>query len=314
MYSAATRKLYIPIRLGAIIHLSTPRSKVDLGTPYVKLTSMYIAVDIGGTKTLLAVFSSNGEVKEEIKFPTPRKYEDFLNELARNVDKLATKDFRVAAVAAPGRIDREHGIGISFGNLGWKNISIAHDIEKIIHTPVMLENDAKLGGLSEAKNLEHTYKRVLYLTISTGIGIALIVNGVIDTAIGDRGGRALLLEHKGSMKAWEEFASGKAIVKRYGKRASEIDDPKIWKIIAHDFAVGFIDLIAVLNPEVIVVGGGVGTHFLKYKSPLLAELKSYETPMLTIPPIQKALRPEKAVIYGCYELAKAHHESIDKTA
>lgn len=271
---------------------------------------MYGAVDIGGTKTLVAVFNKDGEIIEQEKFPTPTNYDEFIKELADVAVKFATKDFQAIGLAAPGVIDREHGIVIYFGNLAWKNVHIAHDVEKIFKAPAVLENDAKLAGLAEAKLLLPKYKRTLYVTISTGIGLALVVDGKIDTSIGDGGGKSMLLEHQGTMKPWEDFASGSAIVKRYGMRASDIDDPKIWEVISRDFAVGFIDLIAVLSPEIIVIGGGVGSHFAKYEQMLKSDLKKFEAPLLIVPPIVGAKHPEEAVIYGCYQLAKekyGHH-------
>jgi len=70
---------------------------------------MYLGVDIGGTKTLVACFDDEGVLQEEVKFPTPSNYNLFLKELANVVDKLSTTEFRAAAAAVPGKIDRERG-------------------------------------------------------------------------------------------------------------------------------------------------------------------------------------------------------------
>ncbi len=271
---------------------------------------MFAAVDVGGTKTLVAVFSAGGKIVEQIKFPTAQDYEEFKIDLANTVAKLSTKEFLRAAVAIPGKVDRESGVGIRFGNLPWANVPIGQDAEKIFHAPAVVENDAKLGGFSEALLLKGKYKKVLYLTISTGIGIGLIIDGKIDTDISDSGGRSILLEHRGKLTPWEDFASGRAIVARYQKRADEIDDPAIWKAIVKDFAGGIIDLVAVMAPDVVVIGGGVGSHFDKFGPLLIERLKQYEIPMMPIPPIVAAKHPEEAVIYGCYEYAKQHHEKL----
>jgi predicted NBD/HSP70 family sugar kinase len=116
----------------------------------------------------------------------------------------------------------------------------------------------------------------------------------------------ILLEHDGKLQRWEDFASGSAIVKHFGKRASDIDadDTQTWYIIARNIAIGLIDLIATLTPEVIVLGGGVGSHFDKYAERLQEQLKIYENPMLSIPPVVQAKRAEEAVVYGCYHLAR----------
>lgn len=266
---------------------------------------MYVGVDIGGTKTLLAVLDDHGVITEKIKFPTPPIYEDFLLELDNTVDKLTTKDFRAGGIAAPGKIDREHGVGLTFGNLKWRNVHILQDTERILGCPLVLDNDANLAGLSEAMLLKDRYDKVLYVTISTGIGVGIIGNRTINPMFADSEGGQMLLEYKGKLMPWEKFASGHAIVERYGKMASEINDAATWKRITHDIARGMIELIALVQPEVIVIGGSVGTHFPKYHKLLEAELKKYETPLVGIPELRQAARPEEAVIFGCYDLAKS---------
>lgn len=265
---------------------------------------MYLGIDIGGTKTLLAVFDSKGNIKQQIKFSTAKNYKDFLRDLADNVDNLSTKNFRACGVAAPGRIDRENGIGLVFGNLPWKNVLLQEDIEKITSCPVMLEHDASLGGLYEARQLPKSYKNVLYVTIGTGIGTGLIINGMINPEYADSEGGHIMVEHHGKYKRWEQLASGKAMVKEYGHLAAEIIDARVWAAIAKKIGIGLIDLIAVVQPDIVIVGGGVGAHFEKYKDSLLKFLKRYEIPLVPIPPIKRATKPEEAVIYGCYELVR----------
>jgi predicted NBD/HSP70 family sugar kinase len=264
---------------------------------------MIAAVDIGGTKTLIAVFDDD-KIIEQIKFPTPKAYEDFQRELADNVAKLSTKSFSRAAVAIPGVLDRTNGRLINLGNLDWENLPVVDDFSKILGCPVAIENDAKLAGLAEAKLLQDRFDKVLYVTVSTGIGIALINHGVIDDAVGDTGGHDMYVAFEGERTTWEKLASGSSIYARYGKKASDIDDPEIWKVISEKIAVGLIDLIALFQPEVIVIGGGVGTHYQKFEEPLKQALNAYDVPMTTLPEIMQAQNPEEAVVYGCYEYAK----------
>ncbi len=264
-----------------------------------------MGVDVGGTTTRVAVLDDEGAITEHAKFPTSKNYGDFLLELAKHVDGFTTKSYRAAGIGIPAvTIDRKHGIGINFGNLPWQDEPVQADMEKLFKCPVVLENDAKLGALSEYMLLNDRYRRVLYIAPGTGIGIALVVNSVIDTSLGDGGGRTLLLEHKGRLTPWEDFASGRAIVERYGKEASDIGDEAIWQRIAFDLALGIQELIALTQPDVIVIGGSIGLHFDRYEEFLVKELKKYETPLLPIPPIMRAQRPEEAVLYGGYDLAK----------
>lgn len=277
------------------------------------LEGMYITIDIGGTKTLLARMKKNGQIEESIKFPTPRIYKDFLKELAENIEKITTSKWDVACVAAPGKIEHKTGTIIAFGNLPWKNVPLREDIYKMIHCPVLVENDAKLAALSEARALDPPRHKVVYLTVSTGIGGGTVINNVLDPDLIDAEVGHMLFERDGELVRWESFASGKAIVRRFGKLASEIDDPSIWKIVSKDLALGIIDVAANVQPDIIIIGGGVGTHFKKYGALLNQELKRYENAMVPAPKVVGAKHPEEAVIYGCYELIKDYVRSTKKT-
>ncbi len=269
-----------------------------------KLMTMYGAVDIGGTKTLVAVFDAAGAVVEQAKFPTPASYDEFLIVARDTVANLTTNDFRAVGVAAPGKIDHEEGILVAAGNLNWVNTPIQADFEAIFGAPVRVENDAKLAGLAEAKAVGSDFSKVVYITISTGINIGVCVDGKIDKTLDEAEAGRMSIEHNGVMTIWEQFASGKAIVATYGKRASELEDPVAWGQIGRNIAEGLITILAIIQPDIVVFGGGVGNYLEKFKEPLLAELKKYENPLVGIPPIEKAKHPEEAVIYGCYEFAK----------
>lgn len=265
--------------------------------------AMYLGVDIGGTKTLAAALDDNGVIQQKIKIPTNPDYQKFLPELSDAISQLGEHDYRAVGVGMPvTEFDRVNGIGNTFGNLPWQDVPVHTDIETLTGFPVALENDAKLAGLSESMLLKD-FKKVLYITISTGIGTALIVDQHIDPNVGDAGGASLLFQHHGKPMPWEKYASGKAIVERFGKRAEDIHDAETWQIMAHDWRPGFLQLIAVMDPDVIVIGGSVGTYFERYKDILLAELKKFETPLLPIPELRQAQRPEEAVVFGCYDYA-----------
>lgn len=278
---------------------------------------MYAGVDVGGTKTLVAVLNDDGVIVESRKFPTPKNYQHFLLELQHSVAFLTTNEFEAAGVGIPGRIDRKHGRGIRFGNLPWKDVPVQADLERVLKCPVVVENDAKMAGLSESMLVPDKYSRVVYVTVSTGIGCSLIVDHKIDTSVGDIGGRAMFFEHGSRLEPWESFASGHAIVDRYGKMAKDIKDIATWKKIVRDLVPGFLELTAFAEPDVIIIGGSVGTYFDRYKKLLVEEMKKYETPIIKTPVFRQAQRPEEAVIYGCYDLAKTtfrakHHHG--KTA
>ncbi len=265
---------------------------------------MYLAIDVGGTKTLLAAFNRDGTIKKQQKFPTPKVYSEFITTLKKEASSVCGGIVPDScAIALPGALDRTQGIALDFGNLSWQDVSITQDVSDSISCPIYLENDAKLAGLAEAEAVKDLYSRVLYVTVSTGIGLGLTVDGQIDYSVHDAGGRAIMMEHQGKIMAWEEFASGKAIVRQTGKMASEITDEKDWYLVSRNIAIGLIDLIVTLSPEVIVMGGGVGAHLEKYQEHLHEELELYRNKMLRkMPQIIKSQHPEEAVIYGGYLL------------
>ena len=265
---------------------------------------MYLAIDIGGTKTLLATFSKSGKLLQSVKFETPHDYPQFLEELGKSYELLENRDeIKQCVTGAPGRIDRKSGVAVAFGNLPWENIPLKKDVEKICGVPVLLENDANLAGLSEAILIGHAYKKVLYITVSTGIGGVVITDGVIDAEYADMEFGHMMFEKDGRLQAWEDFASGRAIFEKYGKRAAEIEDASAWYEISRNIALGLTNVIVNLTPEVVIIGGGVGSHFEKFADQLHEELMIYSTKLVSVPPIRKAIRAEEAVIYGCYELA-----------
>jgi len=266
------------------------------------MSTYYAGIDIGGSKTLVASVDKHGVILEKVKFPTPQSYDEFLVQLKETIKGLKVDDFQAAGVAVPGLIDHKHGIGRRFGNLPWKDVPLQHDIERILHCPAALEHDPTLAALSEAMLVKHV-RKVLYVTVGTGIGAGLIVDGKIDENFASSEVGMMMLEHKGRLERWESFASGSAIVRRYDKMAKDITDEATWKAIGRDIAKGMIELLAITEPDIVIIGGSVGRYFNKYAHYLKAELEKYKNPMVPIPPFKAAERPDDAVVYGCYDLA-----------
>ncbi len=266
---------------------------------------MYLGVDVGGTKTLVAVFSGDGKIIAQDKFPTPQKYQDFLIELKKSLEQFKDHHISAGCCAIPGRVDRQKGIGLVFGNLGWHNAPIKKDLESMLtHAKIYIENDSNLAGLHEALLFHKKYKKVLYITIGTGIGDGIIIDGKIDPDFADSESGQMMLDYGGKLVRWEDIASGRSLVERYGKPGNEIEDPKIWQQFAKDLSLGLVELVAALQPDVIIIGGGVGTHFDKYAPFLRTELDRHENRMVHMPPVIQAKKPQEAVIYGCYDYIK----------
>ncbi len=268
---------------------------------------MILSIDVGGTKTLIAIFSENGVIEQQVKFPTPSEYPEFILQLKDNILAIIGDEKpRACSIAMPGRIDRQNGVVIAFGNLLWENVPIKDELSKIIDCPIYVENDANLAGLAEATGVLDTYKKTVYITVSTGIGGVYVIDGKMDKDTLDSEVGHTLHEHDGKLQRWEDFASGSAIVRQTGKRASDITDPGDWYVVARNIAVGLINVIATLAPECVIIGGGVGSHLEKFEEKLNSELELYKDELIVLPKILKAAHPEEAVVYGGYLLAKQH--------
>ncbi len=268
---------------------------------------MIIGVDIGGTKTLLAVFAQNGKLLNEVRFKTNPDYDTFLKELTLQARKLETSKAKVACVAVPGLVDREKGIVKRLGNLPWEDKAIRGDISQAIGVnTVYIENDSKLAGLSEVRILDRKYPRVYYITLSTGIGGTLLINDKIAQEVIDGEIGMVPFPHDGKIVPWEDFASGRAFFERYGQKAADVDDPKIWKEFAQDIGLGLSMICCIYQVDAIIFGGGLGQYLEKF-APYLTPYISRDYLHTTIVQPQQLLKAhygDESVIYGCYSYAK----------
>jgi glucokinase len=264
---------------------------------------MLVTVDTGGTKTLVASFSEDGVLGAQIKFPTPKVPADYIKLLRDTlVEQYAGQAVEAVVIGMPGTV--RDGVAVWCQNLGWKNFDVASSLVGVLgDAPILVENDANLAGLAETRSLHTTPALSLYVTLSTGIGTGIITDGTINKSLRfSEGGRALV-EFDGVVREWEDFSSGKAIYNAYGKYARDITSKRTWNEIADRISRGFLALIPTLQPDVIIIGGSLGTYFGQYADQLVAILKEKLPDHIALPKIIHATHPEQAVIYGCYYYA-----------
>ncbi len=264
---------------------------------------MIVAVDTGGTKTLITGFSDDGVAGKMIKFPTPPREEDYLIEL-KNTLKENYGGQRVDAivVAMPAIVD--DGIAIWCNNLKWKNFDVKSALKGTLgNAPVFVENDANLAGLAETRSRSPMPLSSLYVTVSTGIGTGFTTNGKIDPGLRRSEGGRMLVEFGGKVREWETFASGKAIYNTYEQYARDIKSKKTWNEIADRISRGFLVAIPLTQPDIIIIGGSIGTYFDQYGDRLEAILRTHLPAHIPGPELVTAKHPEEAVIYGCYYYA-----------
>lgn len=264
---------------------------------------MLVTVDTGGTKTLVASFKRGGSVGEQFRFPTPASSRLYVETL-RSVltDNYAHQSVDAIVIALPGII--KDGVAVWCPNLGWKDFHARTAFQGVLgDVPVFIENDANLAGLAETRILDPIPRSSLYVTVSTGIGTGVITDGRIDPGLRLSEGGHSLVEYDGIVREWESFASGKAIHTAYGKFARDITSKKDWHQIADRISRGFLAIIPFIQPDVVIIGGSIGTYFDRFQPRLEALLREHLPPHIPCPRFIRAAHPEEAVIYGCYYYA-----------
>lgn len=261
---------------------------------------MLVAIDTGGTKTLVAGFNRDGSIGTSVRFSTPPRSKDYTALLRSTLQQhFGNESVEAITLALPGVV--KDGTAIWLGNLGWTNFDAEKALSGVLgDVPLLVENDANLAGLAETRILASMPTSSLYVTISTGIGAGLITNGHIDSGLRHNEVGHMILEFGGELRKWESFASGKAIYTAYGKFARDITAKRDWQQISDRISRGLIAIIPIIQPETIIIGGSIGTYFPRYETPLVKLLNDRLPPYIGCPPIRQAKHPEEAVIYGCY--------------
>lgn len=269
---------------------------------------MIVGVDIGGTKTLLACFTQSGKILKEVRFKTNPDYDVFLAELARHGESLEVAKAEITCAAVPGLVERTEGKLIALGNLPWQDKNIRSDLQTALRAgDVVIENDSKLAGLAEARYITSEFSRVYYITISTGIGGTLVINGTLADQVIDGEIGMVPVAHDGDMVRWEDVASGRAFYAKYKQKASEVNDPKIWEEFSQNIGFGISMICCIYQVEAIIFGGGLGQHIEKFKAYLEPYVSTYLHTTIARPKkLLKAHYGDESVIYGCYQHARDH--------
>lgn len=265
---------------------------------------MILCVDTGGTKTLVAAFGPTGRPARQHRFPTPHATSDYIKKLSTLItQEHDLSEVEAIAVGVPGEV--KDGVLLWCGNLPWTNFAIESELRSALHFrgPIYVDNDANMGALGEAHAIKPIPHSVLYLTVSTGINGCLIVDGDIEPGINHSEMGMMVIEYKGNVIQWEKLASGKALYETYGQYARDITDPAIWHEVAEKISRGLLDVIPMLQPEVIVFGGSIGTYFERFGEDLRHFINRDLYKHLSRPRLYKARHPEEAVIYGGYVYA-----------
>lgn len=272
---------------------------------------MIIGIDIGGTKIRVGYSRLGDYIEDSIEFDTPTNQRRAAQMLIDTIHLLVgSTSIDGIGVASPGPINKARGTIINPHNLLWHNYRITLPLQNHFHCPVILEHDATAGGIAEARQgAGQGCPLVLYITISTGIGSSIIYNGnTLGQRHNSQGGDQIIGNESTKPLTYHETCSGKSINLIYQHPASEIKNSHTWNLIAKDMAVGIYNMIAIIQPDCVVLGGGVLVHYKHFVKPLHRWLSSYNS-TYPLPPIKRARYVETAPLLGVMLLAT---EALDQ--
>ena len=254
-----------------------------------------IGVDVGGTKIAAAVVTPEGEVLNEVRYPSSGPKERLLSSIARSVNEVRD-GFEVGGVclAVPGTVSTEENKIIDAPNLhAIEGIPLKDELEERTGLATAVENDANAAAWGEFRfGAGSEVSHLIFITLGTGVGGGVISHGVLLRGAQGAGGEMGHITIQatgprcgcGNHGCLEALASGTAIARRAREVASEKPDSALGQlaveraVLGEDVAglarqgdeaaisvlretgvwlgIGLAGFVNVFNPEVIAIGGG----------------------------------------------------------
>ncbi|MGC9527576.1 MAG: ROK family protein [Limnospira sp.] len=244
------------------------------------MASQVIGIDLGGTAIKLGRFEADGCCCGSLQVPTPRPAtpEVVLAAMADAITQIApdVKSLGAIGVGLPGPVDAAGRISRVAINLeNWRDVPLADRLEEKIGKPVVMANDANCAGLGEAwLGAGRRFKHLILLTLGTGVGGAIILDGELFAGHRGAAGELGLITlnpdgppcNSGNRGSLEQYASVQAIRRETGMEPAVVAKKAIagdtealayWEQYGRRLGAGLASLIYVLTPEAVVLGGGI---------------------------------------------------------
>lgn len=237
-----------------------------------------LGIDLGGTAIKLGRFSQDGTCLQSLSVATPQPAtpEAVVDVMVQAIAQLDAEQSIAIGVGTPGPVDASGRIARVAINLKqWHDVPLADWLEAKTGRPTILANDANCAGLGEAwLGAGRRFRNLILLTLGTGVGGAIILDGKLFTGHQGAAGELGLITlnpdgsecNSGNRGSLEQYVSVGAIRRRTGlepaevgalAQAGDLDALTFWQSYGADLGTGLASLIYVLTPEVIVIGGGV---------------------------------------------------------
>ncbi|WP_198520798.1 ROK family transcriptional regulator [Alteribacter populi] len=322
---------------------------------YFNPNAQYIAgVDIGGTYVEIGLMNMNGTIVTLDRFETQAalkggivlKICEYVRKLLRDT-KISQTEVMAIGIGAPGITDTQQGFVLDAPSLGWLNYPLKEEVETELGLPVYVDNDVNVGVLGEqwkgkAQNADH----VILITLGTGVGCGIIVNGMLyrgsSFAAGEIG--YMVTDKNEASEEYDDIfkgygfldshVGGPSIVKRMEKKLAETKTPDplinsgelsakvIFDLAKQDhplaseviretvdhIAYSLVNVICIFNPQCVILGGGIS----KSGNWFLPRVKKVLTEHLPLQTEISLTELESISVIGAGALCLKEHESLLK--
>lgn len=299
-----------------------------------------LGIDLGGTSVKLGLVNPARKIVLDSSLPSGGVLS--AKELVKNIGRVAKpmmkgRNIIFVGVGVAGDIDSKKGIVRVSPNLNWKNVPLKSLLQKELGKPVVIDNDANVAAWGIYKTqMRPTVQHALVLTLGTGVGGGIILNGQVHRGYtGSAGeiGHMNMLENgrpcKCGLKGCLEAYAGGANVVKYAKiglknrkksilnglkitpleiskaaRKGDAYAKSIWEEVGHMLGIALGDLVYIFNPQIIVLAGGVAQAGTLITRPISRELKTrpFKTPVQNVK-IRIAKKAHNVGIIGAALLA-----------
>ena len=257
-------------------------------------------VDLGGTTVKLGLFGVEGNILDKWEIPTRKENQgayilgDIAEALNKKLEERNIPKYNVAGVGmgVPGPI-KDDGTVMKCVNLGWDIFNVAEELSKLMDLPVKVGNDANMAALGESwQGGGKGFKNVVMVTLGTGVGGGIIVDGKMIAGTNGAGGEighiTMNTEETascgcGKKGCLEQYASATGIVNSAKKLLASSDKPsalreldevtckdifdcakandelakELVESLGKNLGLALAHISCVVDPEVFVIGGGV---------------------------------------------------------
>jgi glucokinase len=308
-----------------------------------------LAADLGGTNLRMAVVAEDGRILYRVKRATPDTDRDAvisaLVESARECIAEVGEQPESLGIAVPATINMADGILRNAPNLPFlSGVNLADPIASILGLPVITDNDATLAGLGENwLGASRGFRDAICITLGTGVGGGVILNGEVYRGIDGTAGEIghICVEPNGvpcgcgSHGCLEQYASATAVVRIARElrsaypdsalagagsftslelfeagRGSEALAVEAFRVSGRYLGIALGGLVNVLNPEIVVIGGGMSAAWELIIGPVASEMKkrAFREPAERVKLIPAKLGDDAGIL-GAARLAHLSHQA-----